>query len=415
LKILPRDLTFDADRLQRFIREAKAASALNHPNVATIHDVGESGGVRFIVMEYVDGQTLADQMAGRLVTAREVVEIAIQVADGLDAAHAKGITHRDVKPANVMRTARGHVKVLDFGVAKTTSREHPTDASVHLIGSQTAAGAVIGSAPYMSPEQVLGHDVDHRSDLFSLGVTLYELATGRLPFSGATPAETIDRILDAEPQQMTALNPNLPSELEHIAGKCLEKDRERRYQSARDLIADLSQLRRQMDGDAGATRIDERRAHNLPAQLTTFVGRLREIEDIRQLLSTTRLLTLAGAGGCGKTRLALQVAEAMVDEFRDGVRLVDLGPLSEPTLIADTLAATLGVRGGQKSALDDVLAEYLRPRRVLLVLDNCEHLIAACAQLVEPLLRAAPNLHVLATSREGLGVIGEVVWRVPSM
>jgi non-specific serine/threonine protein kinase len=265
----------------------------------------------------------------------------------------------------------------------------------------------------MSPEQVLGRVVDHRSDLFSLGVTLYELATGRHPFAGATATETIERILHARPESMAGISAAIPSELERITFKCLEKDVEQRYQSARDLLADLRRLRQT---DADRARIpDDHARHNLPAQLTSFVGRQREIEELRPLLASNRLVTLTGAGGCGKTRLALRVASERLDEFPHGVWLVDLGPLGEPTLLPQTIAATLGVREGDNRSLSEMLSEYFRHRRLLLVLDNCEHLIAACAQLVEPLLRAAPELHVLATSREALGIGGELVWRVPSL
>src|SRR5262245_3128204 len=163
LKVLPPDVAGDADRMQRFAREARAASALNHPNVATIHDIGESDSVRFIVMEYVEGQTLAQRLADQPLTVSEIVDIAIQVADALEAAHAKGITHRDIKPANLMLTHLGHVKVLDFGIAKTTSHDSLTTTNTRVTGTQTAAGVVIGSAPYMSPEQVLGREVDRRS------------------------------------------------------------------------------------------------------------------------------------------------------------------------------------------------------------------------------------------------------------
>jgi non-specific serine/threonine protein kinase len=415
LKILPPDLALDADRMQRFSLEARAASALNHPNVATIHDVGDSDGLRFIVMEFVEGETLADAIRSGPLAAPDVVDIGVQVADALEAAHAKGITHRDIKPANVMRTRRGQVKVLDFGVAKTRRTESLATSDVSSTGTHTAVGRVVGSLPYMSPEQVLGREVDHRSDLFSLGVSLYEMATGRLPFAGATATETMDRILHARPEPMTRINADVPSELERLVDTCLEKDVERRHQSARELLIALRDLRRQMDADSVSTGFGAARRHNLPAQLTSFVGRSREIAEIRRLLPTTRLLTLTGAGGCGKTRLALQTASELVDRFRDGVWVVDLGPLSEPNLITHTVAATLGVRGGPNRTLEAALADYFRSRQLLLLLDNCEHLIDECAQLVEPLLRVAPNLHVLATSREGLGIVGETVWRVPSM
>ena len=413
LKILPPDLTDDPDRLQRFMREAKAASALSHPNVATIHDIGDSDGVRFIVMEYVEGQTLAEQTAGQPLAAAVIVDIAIQVADALEAAHAKGITHRDIKPTNLMRTPRGQVKVLDFGVAKTTSRESPTQTSAPVTGSETAAGVVIGSAPYMSPEQVLGRAVDPRSDLFSLGVTLYELATGARPFSGATPLETMGFILHGEPQSIASLNDAIPSMLERIIVKLLEKDVARRYQSARDLVADLRHL--QSNADRSRVPLESQRRRNLPAQLTSFVGRQREIGDVRRLLAHNRLVTLTGAGGCGKTRLALQVANEVVDQFGDGVWMVDLAPLSEPDLVTNAVASVLRVQEGSERSIVEVLSDYLRSRQLLLVLDNCEHLIAACAGLAETLLQAAPDLRILATSREALGIPGETVWRVPSL
>ena len=185
LKILPGELAADPDRMQRFTREAKAASALNHPNVATIYDVGESDGISFIVMEHVEGETLLARISRRM-TPPEVVDIAVQAADALDLAHAKGITHRDIKPANLMLTHRGHVKVLDFGVAKVTRSDEVSLNGDWTVEPVTAVGSVIGSAPYMSPEQIVGGDVDSRSDVFSLGVVIYQMATGQLPFSGST-------------------------------------------------------------------------------------------------------------------------------------------------------------------------------------------------------------------------------------
>jgi predicted ATPase/predicted Ser/Thr protein kinase len=415
LKILPPDLLFDPDRLERFTREAKAASALNHPNVATVYDVGESGGVRFIAMEYVEGRTLADRIAGRPLPTSDIVDIAVQVADALDAAHEKGVTHRDIKPANLMLTPRGLVKVLDFGVAKTMRIEDQRRLEAARASAETAVGVVIGSPQCMSPEQISGGEVDGRSDLFSLGVTLYEMATGCLPFAAATPSETMERILHAEPKPLAELNDAIAPELERIVARCLEKDVERRYQSARELLADLRNVRQHTDARIAGLAMGEGRRNNVPAQLTSFVGRQHELEEVRRLLASTRLLTLTGAGGCGKTRLALQVAGDLLDQFPAGVWVVDLGPLSEPNLVPQMVATTLGVREGPGRSLNDILAEYLGPRHVLLILDNCEHLIAPCAQLVEPLLRTAPNLHVLATSREGLGIGGETVWRVPSM
>jgi serine/threonine protein kinase len=247
LKILPVDLARDPERMQRFEREARAASALNHPNVATIHDVGESDGLHFIVMEHVEGETIAARIAGRPLSPPDVIDIAVQAADALDVAHAKGITHRDVKPANLMVTSRGHLKVLDFGVAKMRPRDEPATGGEWTVAPGTAIGRVIGSGPYMSPEQVTGGEVDPRSDVFSLGVVIYQMATGQLPFSGATRDELMEAILHATPDSISRLNGQMPSELERIAFKCLEKRAEDRYQSARELLTDLWPLKRQLE------------------------------------------------------------------------------------------------------------------------------------------------------------------------
>ena len=242
LKILPADVATDAERMRRFVREAKAASALNHPHVATIYEIGEGESVRFIAMEYVEGQTLAAKINGQPLAIKEIVEIGSQIADALDEAHSKGITHRDIKPANVMLTPRGQVKVLDFGLAKI-ARPQRIDSNISTL-AKTQSGVVMGTVPYMSPEQALGRDIDHRSDLFSLGAVLYEMATGRLPFAGANLSETMDLILHAQPEAMARFNYDVPAELERIVRKCLEKERERRYQSARELLVDLKNLQR---------------------------------------------------------------------------------------------------------------------------------------------------------------------------
>jgi Tol biopolymer transport system component/predicted Ser/Thr protein kinase len=246
LKILPAELASDPDRLQRFIREAKAASALRHPNVATIYEIGESDGVHFIAMEYVEGQTLAAEIRGRLLDAAEVVEIGIQVADALEEAHARGITHRDIKPANIMMTPRGQVKVLDFGLAKVTEPGGQAAASDLSKLAKTGTGIVLGTVRYMSPEQTRGLKLDARTDLFSLGVVLYEMVAGRPPFEGETSSDVLVAILERQPESL-ARRPDVPAELERIIRKALEKDREVRYQHASELRADLKRLKRDMD------------------------------------------------------------------------------------------------------------------------------------------------------------------------
>ncbi|HJZ13281.1 MAG TPA: serine/threonine-protein kinase, partial [Acidobacteriota bacterium] len=247
LKILPPEMAADPKRLRRFVQEAKAASMLSHPNITHIYEIGDLEDCKFIAMELVIGQTLHEILRSGPFPIQQLLRIGLQIADALEEAHSKGITHRDIKPGNIMMTQKGHVKILDFGLAKMewVAQENVEEISTRI---RTEPGTLMVTVQYMSPEQALGMPIDHRSDIFSVGAVFYEMATGQRAFSGNTPAATIDKILHSQPDSIARLNPQVPAELERVICKCLRKKADERYQHVRDLAADLRATQGQLFG-----------------------------------------------------------------------------------------------------------------------------------------------------------------------
>ena len=341
LKFLPEYLT-DEDRVERFKQEARVASALNHPNVATIYDIGEVGGAIYIAMEYVEGQTLGARRTRQPFDSAELVDIVTQIASALDEAHTRGITHRDIKADNIMLTERGHAKVLDFGLAKIRPST-AEDALSKFVARQTAPGMVMGTVQYMSPEQALGRPLDHRTDIFSLGVVMYEMAAGRLPFHGATPSEMVDQIVHAEPVSIAIARPEYyaPPELERMIRKCLEKEPDRRYQSARDLLIDLKNLKR--DTDSG--------------EVAWSVGSTQRAEAAAAVKSIAVLPLRRLGSDESDDYLGVGMADALITRLSSTRRLM-VRPTSAVTKYDNALQNALAA--GQELAVESVIEGHFR-------------------------------------------------------
>jgi predicted ATPase len=416
VKILPSAFSAESDRLHRFKEEARSASALNHPNIITIYELGQDGSTHYIAMELVEGKTLRDLLGPGLLPMRKAIEIAAQVAEGLTKAHEAGIAHRDLKPENLMISHDGFVKILDFGLAKVVPTAR-LDSGSTTGGFETEPGLVVGTVGYMSPEQVSGDRLDFRADQFSFGCVLYEMVTGKRAFERNTVAETLVAVLREPHPPIGMQNPDAPAPLCWAIERCLAKEPDKRYNSTRDLALELAAIRDRFSEKSGK-QVDTR-AGNLPVQRTGFVGRGKEVAAAKELLlrQDVRLVTVTGPGGIGKTRMAVEVASGLVEHFSGGAHFVPLSSLRDPGLIASAIVQALGIReaGGQSPL--EILKKDLQDSShepMLLVLDNFEHLMQAAPTVAE-LLATGPNLKIMVTSRAALHVYGEHEFPVPPL
>ena len=403
IKVISRRIEDRPEALGRFEEEARAASALNHPNIVTVHDIGEQGGFPYIVMELVEGRSLREEMDEPLPVER-IVRLASQLAGALAAAHERGVVHRDLKPANVVVTPQGVAKILDFGVA----RFQPMGRELNTLPTLRGEG-VVGTVGYMAPEALKGLAVDHRADQFALGAVLHEMATGRPCFRRSSAAETLVATLQYGPEPLARERPDLPAALVQLVEKCLSKDPADRYASTWSLHKAFVSL------SSEAPRRPSRAAAGLPAAPNALIGRRDELHRIQNLVleARVRLITITGPGGSGKTRLAIEAARSLEPSFPGGVVLVSLAALRDPELVDATIARALlaaeggGADTGSRRELKALLVERVAESgAVLLVLDNFEQVVDAAPAIGE-LVAACPELCVVVTSREVLRLQAE--------
>ena len=462
IKVLSARLSKDPQWRSRFEREAKLLAAMNHPNIAIIYSLeyDEGRGADYLTMEWIQGRNLSEILARGAMSIPDALTIGRQVLRALEAAHEQGIVHRDLKPLNIMVTPEAHVKVLDFGLATRAlpveaantadltgafEAETPEEQDLPLEGREVDGDTLVtpppiapggetqpsvtdsraGTPGYMSPEQILGDVPDLRADIWAFGCVLLECLTGSRAFEGETPIEMAQATLRSAPR-LDNLPKRTPETVRRLLDSCLQSDIEARPSSAALVRAVLEDALHTRDWErdpavppasgsaSGSDKISEG-SGNLPQALTSFVGRERELDQLGQSLKKARLLTLTGAGGSGKTRLALRIAERCRERYANGVWLIELAPLTRADDVVATVARTLSVPDAAGRSTLDGIVETLAARHTLLILDNCEHVVESAAALVHAIVSRTNRVQIVATSREALDVEGEETFSVPTL
>jgi non-specific serine/threonine protein kinase len=421
----------DTALIARFQQEGETLRTLNHPNIVKLVATVQEGDQHYLIMEYVGGGSLADLLAKQVkLSADQTISIALELADALARAHHLKVIHRDLKPANMLLAEDGTPRLTDFGVARTAQ------------GNLTGTGVIVGTLSYLAPEILNGESADRRADIWAFGVTLFEMLTGRLPFRADAPVVLITAILTQPTPDLEAIRPDLPVALVDLVYRMLDKDPRQRIGSMRQIAAELETIVNAERIENPSTRQNtkpirdettvvreektvrevpsptpSRTHHNLPVQTTPFVGREPELNELAKLMADprTRLISILGSGGMGKTRLALEIAEAHKVNYTDGTYFISLAPISDPDLVVTTVAEIIGFTfyGGETPPKQQLL-NYCREKSLLLVFDNFEHVLEV-ATLVNEILQVAPGVKILVTSRERLNIDGETLFRVEGM
>jgi len=393
----------------RFLREIEVAARLNHPHIVPLFDSGAAGDDLYYVMPYVAGDTLRGRLArdGPL-SIEHALRLGREIASALGHAHGHGLVHRDLKPENVL-LADDIPLVADFGIARALAV-----AADDRTRTGTSIGAIVGTPTYMSPEQACGEAIDQRSDVYSLGCVVFEMIAGRPPFLGGTAPEVIRRHLTEEPPALDSVRQDAPSAVAHVIARALAKQPGDRHATALQFAEALAAASVGAVTPAPPPPVEFTPPHNLPAERTQFIGRDRELAACARLIGEARLLTMTAIGGCGKTRLALKLAERLLASFPDGVWFVDLAPAGDGAHVVNAIATAVGVRESAGRDLAESMVERLNGTRTLVILDNCEHVLDAARAAADRLLKSS-GVRVLATSREALGLDGERLYALRSL